>query len=82
MNEETAATESLSPTKSKPGPKPKPKVDNTDLIKRIEELEATIENLTRCLEHTATNSGQGNTIVAYGLKRYIPTKGDMNRWKG
>ena len=53
-----------------------------DLIKRIADLEETVENLTRCLEHTATNSGQGNTVVAYGFERYTPTKSDMSRWQG
>ena len=45
-----------------------------DLLERLEKVE-------KCLEHVATNSGQGNLLKEYGLTRWEPSKNDMRKYK-
>ena len=72
-NAQVEAPSSTQESKSKPGPKAKPKVD-------VEELQARVERLERCLEKVASNAGQGNSLSEYGLERWVPGKKDMTKY--
>ena len=61
--------------KAKPGPKPKAQVN-------VEQLEARVHNLEQLIIRMAHQSGTSHQILLKaGLKPYIPTKGDMSKFK-
>jgi hypothetical protein len=66
------SSESSSIEKKKPGPKPKPE--------KLALLEARVETLERCIERVATLTGNGNILMAFGLKRWIPSKKDLSKY--
>ena len=52
----------------------KPKVDNQNIIERVEKLE-------KCLEKVASLTGNGNILNEFGLERWLPGKKDMTKFK-
>ena len=61
--------------KAKPGPKAKPKVD-------VEALQDRVYNLEQLITRMAHQSGTSHSILLKaGLEPYIPTKGDMSKFK-
>ena len=61
--------------KAKPGPKPKAQVNTT-------ELEARVHNLEQLISRMAHQSGVSHSILLKaGLEPYLPTKGDMSKFK-
>lgn len=67
--------ESSHTEKKKPGPKPK-----ANQVTEIELLKARIHMLERCIEKTATFTGNGNILLEYGLRRWIPGKSDLSKY--
>lgn len=61
--------------KAKPGPKPKAQVNT-------QELEARVHNLEQLITRMAHQSGVSHSILLKaGLDPYLPTKGDMSKFK-
>lgn len=61
--------------KAKPGPKAKPKID-------VEALERRIHNLEQLVIRMAHQSGTAHVLIQKaGLEVYVPTKGDMSKFK-
>jgi len=78
--------------KLKPGPKPKAKaaeppeftdsgiMEFTEKNPEMEQLKERINMLESCLERVATLTGNGNILMAFGLKRWIPGKSDLSKY--
>lgn len=65
----------VEPIKNKPGPKARPQVN-------VEQLEARVHNLEQLIVRMAHQSGTSHQIlVKAGLEPYMPTKGDMSKFK-
>ena len=61
--------------KAKPGPKARPQVN-------IAELEARVHNLEQLIIRTCHQQGISHQLITKaGLTPYMPTKGDMSKFK-
>ncbi len=68
-------TEPTEIPKAKPGPKSKAQVN-------VQELEARVHNLEQLITRMGHQSGTSHQIIrGAGLEPYLPTKGDMSKFK-
>lgn len=57
----------------------KPKIE--DALELIAELELKLSTLTKAFEKVTSLVGRGNELRAFGLKRWVPGREDMTRYK-
>ena len=70
------------PVKAKPGPKPKAQVNVEQLQINVEQLQDRVHNLEQLIVRTCHQQGISHQLITKaGLTPYMPTKGDMSKFK-